>query len=74
MASGARVCGGDDGLDRDDFDAIAYLNEHFPTEQSLNLIDPETGAQTPLPFCAARFEIDRFEMFTRSKWHLCFWY
>lgn len=45
MASGARG-GGDDGLDRDDFDAIAYLNERFPTEQALNLVDPQTGARS----------------------------
>jgi hypothetical protein len=33
-----------DVLDRENFDAIAYLNEAFPTEQSLTLVDAATGA------------------------------
>lgn len=30
----------EDPLDREDFDAIAYINEHFPTESSLKRLDP----------------------------------
>eukprot|EP00943_MAST-04B_sp_MAST-4B-sp1_P001194 g1194.t1 len=33
------VCPSDDPLDQEDFDPIAYLNEHFPDEASLNRAD-----------------------------------
>ena len=33
------VCPSDDPLDQEDFDPIAYLNEHFPDEQSLDRAD-----------------------------------
>ena len=29
----------DDPLDKSDFDPIAYINEHFPTESSLDDLD-----------------------------------
>ena len=29
----------DDPLDKNDFDPIAYINEHFPTENSLDDLD-----------------------------------
>ena len=33
------VCPSDDPLDQEDFDPIAYLNEHFPDEKSLDRAD-----------------------------------
>jgi len=30
----------EDPLDRGDFDAVAYINQHFPTESSLKRLDP----------------------------------
>ena len=29
----------EDPLDRNDFDPVAYINEHFPTEESLDTLD-----------------------------------
>ena len=36
-----------DALDREQFDAIAFLNDAFPTEQSLTLVDTSTGTSFP---------------------------
>ena len=39
----AEVIGSDDPLDSPDFDPIEYINAQFPTETSLELLDPFVG-------------------------------